>query len=156
MGAAIARRLSTCVVLISGCALCGCGDRPTLFKNPDPELRKTRTELKADARQRSYPEEAPRIYEPKARAQVAYMLRRVELVNFTDEDWSDVDVWVNRQYVCHVPHLQRHQLKEIHFPMLYDSAGKALTITRANPRVETVELYKDGTLYAITCHNADW
>ncbi len=87
---------------------------------------------------------------------MGYTLKRVEIVNFTGQDLEDIEVWVNRRYVCYVPKMQDRQLKEIHFPMLYDEQGKTFHIDKDNVRVEKVELFKDGKLYEIVCHSADF
>lgn len=130
--------------------LTGCQGRPTLFPNPDPSLRKTSTQLAADAARRfPYKADAPHAVESSARAQVAYSLNRLEVLNFSDEDWSDVEVWVNRKYVCHVPKMESRKLKEVHFPMLYDETGAYFPFDNKQTRVETVEIFRDGTMYAL-------
>src|ERR1043165_6030897 len=86
---------------VIGLALAGCEAQPTLFPNPDPELRLSCKQLAADASQRfPYRANLPHASEPRARAQVAYELKRIEIVNFSDQDWENVEVWVNRKYVC--------------------------------------------------------
>ena len=145
------------VVAFAATLLAGCQGRPTLFPNPDPTLRKTSTQLAADsARRFPYKAEAPHAVETSARAQVAYSLNRLEVVNFSDEDWSDVEVWVNRKYVCHVPRMESRKLKEVHFPMLYDEAGAYFPFDNKQTRVETVEIFRDGTMYAVTVKPADY
>jgi hypothetical protein len=134
----------------------GCANRPTLFANPDPNLRKTRDELAADASTRfPFKEHLPQAKEVKARAEAAYLLNRLEVVNFTGQDWTNVEVWVNRQYVCFVPVMEDRKLKEIHFPMLYDGAGRHFPMDNRQVRVEKVEILRDGTLYEIVCKPAD-
>src|SRR5688572_25257157 len=78
-------------------AMAGCEGRPTIFPNPDPTLRKSSTELAADAAKRQYPADAPRVKQTNARAQVAYTLNRLEVLNFSGADWDGVEVWVNRK-----------------------------------------------------------
>lgn len=129
-------------MLMAGC------QRPTLLPNPDPSLRKTKSQLAADASQRCYREYAPRAYEDKLRAQVAYIMRRLEILNFTEEDWNDVEVWVNQRYVCHLPQMQAHQLKVVDFAMLYDANGKTYPQLR-HELIEKVEVYRDGKLYTV-------
>lgn len=145
------------LMVLGAWVLPGCS-QPTLFPNPDPSLRKTKAELEADAAKRAYKADAPRAAEPKARAQVGYMLNRLEVVNFTDEDWSDVEVWVNGKYVCYVPKMESRKLKEIHFPMLYDANGKPFPMNGGirERLVRKVELYREGTMYEVVCHNADF
>ncbi len=141
--------------LISIMSLAGC-NQPTMFANPDPALRKSNKEFAADAATRfPYKANAPHAQEPKARAQVVIDLHRIEVVNFTGRDWTDVEVWVNRQYVCYVPRMENGKLKEIHYPMLYNELGKTFPFDSRIARVETIELYHDGTVYQVTFHPAD-
>lgn len=131
----------------------GCSDnpRPTVFANPDPALRRGVRDLKADAAARAYHDQAPRAKEPRARAEVAYMDNRLELVNFTGQDWTDVEIWVNGRWVCHVPKMEDRKLKEIHFPMLFDQSGKNFPLDNRQTRVEKVEVFRNGTLYEVYC-----
>ena len=135
----------------------GCEGQPTLFANPDPALRHTSTEFSADSAKRfPYNEAAPHGVEPKCRAQAAYMLNRLEIVNFTGQDWTEVDVWVNRQYVCHVPKMEDRKLKEVHFPMLYNDKGEHFPMDNRKEFVRKVEVCRDGKFYDVVVHNADF
>lgn len=153
-----ARILPAVALVIGGSVLlstAGC-NQPTLFANPDPNLRKSIPELKADATKRfPYKENAPKAFEPKARAQVGYDLRRVEVVNFSDEDWTSVEVWVNRQYVCYIPVMQSRQLKQLAYKMLINELGQYFPENNSIP-VETVEIYRNGTMYRLTCHPGEY
>ena len=154
--------LRCCVASFAALALaavCGCTDRPTIFDNPDPNLRLSSSELRGDALARfPYKEEAPKAHEIKARAQVAYQLNRMEVVNFSEADWDDVEVWVNHKYVCHVPKMQRGQLKEIHFPMLFDEKGNSFPMNsnKGEMLVRSVEILRDGKMYQLTVEAADY
>ncbi len=148
------RLLSRWTMLASVLVLVGC-ESPTIFPNPDPNLRKSKDQFAADAGQRfPYKADAPRAAEPRARAQVGYFDNRVEVVNFTDEDWNDVEIWVNRQYVCFVPKMESRKLKEIQFTLLYNESGQHFP--RDGARVESVDIYRDGTMYSLVVHNADY
>jgi hypothetical protein len=129
---------------------------PTLFPNPDPNLRMTSEQFAAASAKRVYPASARRAKEPKARAQAAYSLNRVEIVNFTNEDWRDVEVWVNGTHSCFVPYMQDRKLKEVHFPMLFDQNGNSFPMDNSRTRVNRVEVLRNGVLYELVCHNADW
>jgi hypothetical protein len=148
-------------IFVAACAmtltlLAGC-NQPTLFPNPDPALRKSNKEFAADAATRfPYKANAPRVFESKARAQVVYDLNRIEVVNFTGRDWDNVEVWVNRQYVCFVPRMENGKLKEIHYPMLYNELGKTFPLNNKVEQVKTVELYCNGTMYQLTTHPDDF
>ncbi len=137
----------------------GCTDRPTIFDNPDPNLRLSSSELRGDALARfPYKEEAPKVREIQARAQVAYPINRMEVVNFSPSDWEDVEVWVNHKFVCHVPKMQRGQLKEIHFPMLFDEKGNSFPMNsnKGQMLVKSVEILRDGKMYQLTVEAADY
>jgi hypothetical protein len=147
----------TAVALTISSALVGCQGRPTLFANPDPSLRKTSTEFAADSAKRfPYKQAVPRVREEKARAQAAYDLNRLEVVNFSGKDWEGVEVWVNRKYVCYVPKLEDRKLKEVHFPMLFDESGKYFPMDNKRVRVEKVELFHAGVMHEVIVHNADF
>lgn len=152
-----APRLRTLALATLGlAALVGCEGTPTLFPNPDPNLRHTSTELAADAAKRfPYKAEAPRAREDKARAQVKYSMNRLEIVQFTGQDWDDVEVWVNRTYVCYVPKMQDRKLKEVHFPMLFNEKGNKFPFDNSKVRVERVEVLRDGTIYEVTSQVAE-
>jgi hypothetical protein len=152
------RRCAASFAVLSLLGIWGCTDRPTIFDNPDPNLRLSTSELRGDALARfPYKEEVPRAREIKARAQVAYPLNRVELVNFSEGDWGDVEVWVNRKYVCHVPKMQSRKLKEIHFPMLFDEKGNSFPMNsnKGKMLVKSVELLRDGKMYQLTVETTD-
>jgi len=136
----------------------GCVDRPTIFVNPDPSLRLSSSELRGDALDRfPYKEDAPKGREIKARAQVGYTFNRLEVVNFSESDWNDVEVWVNKKYVCHVPKMESRKLKEIHFPMLFDSEGKPFPMNsnKGTELVRSVEVYRDGKMYQLPVEAVD-
>jgi hypothetical protein len=159
MNMSILRACAASVVVMGFGIVCGCADRPTIFDNPDPNLRLSSSELRGDALARfPYKQEAPKDQEIHARAQVAYAINRMEVVNFSDADWQDVEVWVNHQYVCHVPKMQRGQLKEIHFPMLFDEKGNSFPMNSNQGKmlVRTVEILRDGKMYQLTVEAADY
>src|SRR3954462_3276314 len=139
------------------CGLWGCSDRPTIFDNPDPNLRLSSSELRGDALARfPYRAEAPKSSEINARAQVAYAINRMDLVNFSSSDWTDVEVWVNQKYVCHIPKMERGKLKEIHFPMMFDEKGNSFPMNsnKGQMLVRSVEVLRDGKMYQLTVEAA--
>ena len=152
------RRCAASLAVLALSSVFGCMDRPTIFDNPDPNLRLSSSELRGDALARfPYKQDAPKAREGKARAQVAYPLNRMEVVNFSGQDWEDVEVWVNRQYVCHIPKMQSRQLKEIHFPMLFDEKGNSFPMNsnKGTMLVRSVEILRDGKMYQLTVEAAD-
>ena len=152
------RRYAASALVLGLAAACGCADRPTIFDNPDPNLRLSSSELRGDALARfPYKQEAPKAKEIQARAQVAYALNRMEMVNFSGKDWEDVEVWVNQKYVCHVPKWQSGQLKEIQFPMLFDEKGNSFPMNsnKGLMLVRSVEVLRDGRMYQLTVEAAE-
>jgi hypothetical protein len=134
----------------------GCADRPTILPNPDPSLRKTRTELRVDAARRfPYQDELPRAAEPGVRAAVGYSTNRLDLLNFTGADWEDVEVWVNGRYVCHLPRMEDRTIKRVHFAMLMDEEGNRFPSDNRQVRVEKVEMLREGRLYHIHSYVGD-
>ena len=152
------RRCAASFAVLALASLTGCADRPTIFDNPDPNLRLSSSELRGDALARfPYKQDAPKAREGGARAQVAYPLNRMEVVNFSEKDWEDVEVWVNKKYVCHVPKMQSRQLKEIHFPMLFDEKGNSFPMNSNQGKmlVRSVEILRDGKMYQVKVEAAD-
>ena len=152
-------RCALSVAVLALATVFGCADRPTIFDNPDPNLRLSSSELRGDALARfPYKQDIPKARESAARAQVAYQLNRVDVVNYSQADWEDVEVWVNRKYVCHIPKMQRGKLKEIHFPMLFDEKGNSFPMNsnKGQMLVRSVEILRDGKLYQLTVEAADY
>jgi hypothetical protein len=136
----------------------GCAGRPALIPVSDPDLKKSSAEFASDAAKRTYPAEAPRGGDAAAQAEIDHgWLNRIKLVNLSDQDWQDVDLWVNQKYVVHLGHWPKGQLKKVNFQMLYDAGGKSFPINNGNkgPVVQTVELAREGKVYAVPAKLAD-
>ena len=131
----------------------GCSGRPSIVPNSDPSLRRSSAQFAADAAKRQYHAEAPRGGEAAARAQVAYMLDRIEMVNLSDEDWQDCEVWVNQQFVVHVPKMERGRLKRLNFQMIFDDKGKYVPTDKFI--VKKVEVFRDGKMFDVPVQLAD-
>src|SRR5688500_17499938 len=85
--------LPVAAVIIATLLAGGCTEGPALTPNRDPALRKAKTEFAADAaRRHPYKADAETGGEAVARAQVGYALDRLDVINLSDEDWSDVEV----------------------------------------------------------------
>ena len=142
------------ITVVSMAVLAGCKARPSLVPNSDPMLRKTNAEFAADAKKRHpYPADATKGPEAVARAQVGYDRNKIELANLSNEDWKDVDVWVNGAYVVHLPRVEKGKLKTIHFPMLYNAKGKAFP--SSGTLVKKVEVLRDGTMQDVRVQLAE-
>ena len=138
--------------------LAGCEGRPTLFPNSDPGLRRTSTEFAADAAKRfPYPGETAKAGEAAGRAEVDLMLAQIQILNSSDDDWKDVDVWVNKSHVCHVPLIAKGKqtVKTIAFAMMYDEKGNYFTTQNGKNPLNRVEIFREGKLYTVPVRLAD-
>jgi hypothetical protein len=145
-------------VIVLGHLAAGCSDRPSLTPNRDKALRKKSTEFAADsAKRHPYQADAERGGEAVARAQVGYVLDRIDVVNLSDEEWSDVEIWLNERYVVGLPKMEPGNLKTINFKMLFDADGKHFPTNSNDPagRVNKVEILRDGKLYDVPVRLGD-
>jgi len=148
------------LAILSAVLLVGCAQRPTIIPNSDPALRKTSVEFSADAAKRQYPA-AESTGKTLGSAQVGYTFNTLEVVNFSDEDWTDVEVWVNKEYVVYVPliqHLQKDgsgRTKTLNFRMFYNRNGQSFPIDNMKTRIDLVQIYRDGKLYDVPLKLAD-
>jgi hypothetical protein len=154
-------RIST-LTLIAAAAACGfvagCEGRPSLFPNSDPALNKTSTQFAADAAKRfPYPGASARTGPAPGRAEIDLMMAQLQVLNSGDDDWKDVDIWVNASYVCHIPLIPKGKLtvKTIAFGMLFDAKGNSFSTEGGKNPVNRVEVSHDGKLYTIPMRLAD-
>jgi hypothetical protein len=145
------------LVLLSGCES---GPAAALFPNADPALRKSQTEFALDAAKRHpYKADAPRGGEAPARASVDYAADTLQIVNLSDQDWDDIEVWVNKLFVVNVSRLEKGApaVRTIHFDMLFDGAGQSFPTNNLDPRdqIHKLEIYHDGKMYDVRVGLAD-
>src|SRR5687767_13329708 len=88
--------------------LVGCTDKPSLFPNSDPKLRKTKAEFAAEAKKLT-PYAGPATEEVTGAAEVDVEYDKIRLTNLSTEEWRNIDVWVNGAYVVHVPKIESKQ-----------------------------------------------
>jgi hypothetical protein len=145
------RPILSAIVLSGACVAfgLGCEARPGFYPNQDPTLREPIKTLRADGSQRLYPSEAPRVKGIAARAQIGYMSKTIDVANLGDEDWKDVEVWVNETYVCFLPIVQHGVLKSIPFNALFDREGNYIPRNSSTFIVQSVEVYIGGKLYEV-------
>jgi hypothetical protein len=160
------RRMRTRVKLVLllgavwGALVAGCEGRTSVFPNSDKNLRKTPAQWAADAAKRHpFNADLPSGGEAVGRAQVGYVLNKIEVWNGSDADWENVEIWVNRSYVCFVPKIEAKgkRVKTIEFEMLYDGNGKHFPTDnkQAQLRIRQLEMLKDGKIYTIPLRLAD-
>jgi hypothetical protein len=139
--------------------LFGCEGRPTLFPNSDSNLRKTSTEFAADSAKRfPYPgDTATKGGEISGRAEVDVMLGQIQILNSSEDDWKDIDIWVNKSHVCHVANIPKgkEKVETIAFAMLYDAHGSYFSTDNGKNPVNRVEIVRDGKIYTVPVRLAD-
>ena len=147
----------TAVLLLVVGGSVGCAGRVSLLPNSDPTLRQTPAQFAAEAAKRSYPVDLPDGGVAEGRAQVAYDGNYIQVLNLTHEDWTDVEVWVNRKYVVHVPRIEAGQkrVKSLTFMMLYDDQGNPFPSNNRKQMIDTLEIVKGGHRYSIPLKLAD-
>ena len=140
--------------------LLGCEGRTSVLPNSDKNMRKTPAQWAADAAKRQpFNPDLPSGGEAVGRAQVGYVLDKVEVWNGSDADWDNVEIWANRQYVCFVPKIEAKgkRVKTIEFQMLYDGNGQHFPTDNGSPakQIQKLEMVKDGKIYSIPLKLAD-
>jgi hypothetical protein len=144
------------IALLASLLLVGCAGRPQLFPNSDKALQKTSTEFAADAAKRfPYKMDVPRAGLADARAQIDYTFDVLEIANLSDEDWEDVEVWVNQQYVVYIPKMESHALKHLTFQMIFNDGGFSFPTNNMKTRIEKLEILYAGKMYEVKLQLAD-
>lgn len=135
--------------------LWGCSGRVSLMPNNDPNLRRTPAQFAADAAKRSYPADLPRAGEANGRAQVSYDVDRVDLINLSEEDWTDAEVWLNKDYVVYVPTIETgtSRMKSLDFRMFYDNQGNHFPLSKTF--VTQLEIVRGGKVYSLPFNPAE-
>jgi hypothetical protein len=141
-------------------ALGGCGARIPLLPNSDPALRKKPADFAADAALRHpFKDDAPSGGEAKGRAAVDYGSDWVEVVNLSDEDWDDAEIWINRQYVVFVPKIEKNgpRVTTLNFWMFYDEKENSFPTSNNSGvnRITQLEMYRAGKMYTLKLQLAD-
>jgi len=133
-------------VVVSG----GCQGRGALIPPSDPDLKKTAAQFAADSAKRQYPASAERGGELQAMASIDYgVFNRVEIMNLSDEDYDDVEIWMNEKYVFHASRWPAHSLKKVNFATLYDRDGEPFPMDNRKARISKIEVLKDGKLFNV-------
>jgi hypothetical protein len=138
--------------------LVGCAGRTQIIPNSDPALRKKPAEFAADAAKRfPYKSDAPRGGEAQGRCQVGYSLNVLEIKNQSNENWNDVELWVNDAYVVHLPVLKANaeRVTQIPFQAIYNDQGESFPTDNSKVLVNKVEVYYGGKMYTVPKQQAD-
>ena len=142
------------LVMLAG-AVVGCEGRTAILPNSDQALRKSPARFAADAAKRNYEADAPHGEQAKARVEIDYTLKELRFGNLSDEDWKDLEIWVNQKYVVSLPNLPKFNkdqgYRHIKFQMLYDNQGEHIpaSLFSSKVRIQKVEVYRDGKMYEV-------
>ena len=133
-------------------ALIGCQRNAVLLPNSDASLNKPAKVFAEEAAARfPYPADLERGGELPARAEIGYMVDVITLVNYSKQDWADVELWVNKQYVLPLAMLESNtegtKAKRIAFKYLYNDRGE--TFPARGATVDTLELKLNGKMYNV-------
>ncbi len=152
-----ARSSLLATVLVVAGVLAGCSGRVAVLPNSDKALRQTPAQFAAEAAKRSYPAELPDAGKANARAQVAYEVDQIQVINLSEEDWNDVELWVNHKYVVHLPVVEsgKKRVKTVTFLMLYDDQGNPFPSNNRKQFIDSLEMVRDGSKYQIPLALAD-
>lgn len=145
------------VAAVCGWLAVGCTQRPPPFITNDKSLRRPSVEIAADAVKRfPFKADAPRGGEIVGRGQVGYSLNVLEVRNRSDEDWKDVEIWVNKSYVVFLPVIERgDRLKRIPFSAIFNDKGQHFPLNNKKSLIQVVEIYKDGKMFDLPMQLAD-
>ena len=149
------------IVAVNVCLLGGCDSRVSFLTNSNPSLRKSPADFATDAANRHpFKEDVASGGEAKGRAMVDYGSDTLEIVNLSDEDWNNVEIWVNRKFVVFIPQIGKNAPKTttLSFQMLYDGAGNSFptnNMLEETNRIHQLEMLRDGKLYTLKTQLAD-
>jgi hypothetical protein len=154
----LAKKVGEALLIAATLVFAGCAGRASLLPNPDPAMRKTEAQFAAQSARLRYEADAPHVQDPDARAEVDYTFKEIHLTNLSNEDWRNVEVWVNQKYACIVPRVPKSTsahpyMEQLNFQLLFDRDGNSLPLTGVT--VKKVEITRGGTVYEIPLHLAD-
>ena len=149
--------IASTLVLVFVTSSIGCAGRVSLLPNSDKTLNRTPAQFASDAAKRTYPADLPDGGAAEARAWVAYDANNIQILNNSDEDWNDVEIWVNHKYVVCAPRIEagKKRVKTFTFMMLYDDQGNPFPTDNRKQMIESLELVKADARYSIPLAMAD-
>ena len=134
---------------IAACSLIvGCKDNAVLIRNSDANLNKSAATFASEAKNYfPYPADARRGERIASRAEIGYMWNIINVVNYSDQDWENVELWVNKSYVLALPKMEAGKTKRISFKMFYNEQGQYFPL--GGTMIKEFEIKKDGVLYTV-------
>jgi hypothetical protein len=144
------RRALFALSLVAGSLVLGCQDNAVLIRNTDANLNKSAATFATEAKERfPYPADVQRGERIDARAEIGYMWNIVNVLNYSDQDWENIEIWINKSYVLPLPKMEARQTKRISFKMFYNDQGQYFPL--GGTMIEDLEIKKDGVLYRVPC-----
>ena len=149
MNKTLAIGLFSCLIILTGCEA-----TPSVVPVSDPALSKTSAQYAADAvKHFPFKSDTPAGQVTPARALVDYSLDFIDLVNLSNHDLVNPEIWMNRQYVMVVPLLKAGEIKRLNFRMFYDDRGDHFplnnNIEKGGVIIRQLEIIVDGKLYQV-------
>ena len=108
---------------------------------------KERARLAAYAGNITYPAGAS-VQTAQVGALISHDEKTLRVVNFSDKDMTNMDVWINRVYVRHVDSLAARSSVDLDLSRFYSKDGSYFG-QNEQPKVELVQLESGGALYAL-------
>lgn len=140
--------------LVLGGFLVGCEATPSVVPQSDPALNRTSAQYAADAvKHFPFKGNLPTSDETPARAMPDYSLDFVDLVNLSHRDFTDAEIWLNREYEMTVPLLKAREIKRLNFRMFYDDKGDHFPLNndvqKGGVIIRQMEIIMDGKIYEV-------
>jgi hypothetical protein len=129
--------IATIALLSVGCKI----ERATILPSDVPSLNRPASQLASDAKARfPFPIDFERGGETAGRVEVGYSLNSLNLLNYSGQPWTDVDLWINRQYVVNLSNVPSNKLIAINFKHLFNESGSHFPTNNRLMKVQRVEL----------------
>lgn len=142
------RRALFALSIVAGSLTLGCQGNAVLIRNTDTSLNKSAATFASEAKEYfPYPADAQRGERIDARAEIGYMWNVVNIVNYSAQDWENVELWVNKSYVLPLAKMEAGQTKRISFKMIYNDQGEYFPL--GGTMIKELEIKKDGILYTV-------
>ena len=155
----IVKRLSAALFLVG--VVSGCEGRTAILPNSDGQLNKSPVKFAVDAAKRHYEADAPSGGEAEARGEANYTLKQLSIGNLSQEDWKDVEIWINQKYVVFLPSIPKFNkadgIRTIKFQMFYDNTGEHFPASLFSSKVivDKLQIFRDGKMYDVPLRLAD-
>jgi hypothetical protein len=131
-------------------ALIGCQGRTQMLPNSHPALNRPPAQLAADAAKRfPFNTDLQPAGDALAGAEVDYTFDWLSIRNLSPDEWTNVEIWVNRSYVVALPDIKPDRLIQINFRQLFNENGEHFPLDNREVRIESLELTRDGRLYSV-------